>query len=924
MLSDKEIKKKFLEITAKEPDKFYPTKSLKKKGFKRFKCEKCGRYFWSIKHTKVCGDSSCTGGFSFIGNSPAKNKLDYVGVWKTFAKIMNKYGYQEVKRYPVVARWNPTTEFTIASIAAFQPYVVSGEIAPPAQKLVIPQFCLRFNDIDNVGITGAHYTGFIMMGQHAFVPPKDYDIENYFEHIYEWIIEGIGIPPEELKFHEDFWAGGGNFGPCMEFFSRGLEIGNQVYMQYEQVDEKIDKRGYRELGIKVLDMGEGQERAAWFSQGTLTSYETTFPTVLNMIKKKIKFELDSKQEEILKKYIPFSALMNIDDIEQQLLTYGENVGERRVGEMGGEKNYIDILLEIIAKEIKIPKEKLKEIILPLSAIYSIAEHSRALLFAISDGALPSNSGGGYNLRNIFRRAQSFIEKYGWDKKGVSISELCEEHAKYLKPIFPELSENITEVKEITNNELKKFSENKEKAKRIIERIATSEEKHKRISVEKLILLYDSDGIDPYFLKDELKKVGINVSVPDDFYKLISEMHEKRELDIKKKDEEKKQKTQTKRELGFGSVDISDIENTKILYYDNYLLTDFTGQILKVFEIDEKSALVLDQTAFYPTSGGQLHDIGTFALKEDAKKTTNIVNVVDIIKKDGKIIHLIDKKVGWKIGESVKGKIDVDRRLQLAQHHTATHIINGVAKKLLGSHIWQSGASKTTEKARLDITHYESLSDKQLRKIEELSNEMINLNLPVNSKIMKKNLAELEYGMRIYQGGAIPGKDLRIIEIPDLDVEACGGTHVKQTSEIESIKILKSTKIQDGVVRIEFVAGEAAMKEQGKNFEIVAHLIKLFKTNDEKILKERLIELFGLWKKLRKAEKKNKKEEVNELNKRLRLIVDSKYNFEDLKIKEATKIAEKIKDPKNLVEELAKSINSQPTHLINTIKRFIKK
>ena len=163
MLSDKEQKKEFKKIASKNPEKYYAVNYLKKEGFVRKQCSKCSKFFWSTADSNVCGDSSCSGGFRFLEKTPAKNKLEYIEVWKEFSSMFKKFGYTPIKRYPVVSRWNPTTDFTIASIAAFQPFVVSGEVNPPANPLVIPQFCLRFGDIDNVGITMAHHTGFVMM-----------------------------------------------------------------------------------------------------------------------------------------------------------------------------------------------------------------------------------------------------------------------------------------------------------------------------------------------------------------------------------------------------------------------------------------------------------------------------------------------------------------------------------------------------------------------------------------------------------------------------------------------------------------------------------------------------------------------------------------------------------------------------------------
>ncbi len=146
-----------------------------------------------------------------------------------------------------------------------------------------------------------------------------------------------------------------------------------------------------------------------------------------------------------------------------------------------------------------------------------------------------------------------------------------------------------------------------------------------------------------------------------------------------------------------------------------------------------------------------------------------------------------------------------------RHHTATHIINGAAQRVLGPHVWQMGAEKRPDKAHLDISHYKNLSYEEIKKIEELANTIVLENRPIFLRFMKRTEAEKKYGVRIYQGGAVPASVLRIVEIKDWDVEACGGTHLTQTIMTGPIKILGTKKIHDGVVRIEFVAGLEAIK-----------------------------------------------------------------------------------------------------------------
>ncbi len=744
----RDIKAEFKKKAQREPEKHYPVEVLKDEGFERRRCTKCGNYFWSSAERKVCGEPACSGGYTFIGDTPARAKMDYIETWKRFAELFEKFGYTPIPRYPVMARWRDDTDFVQASIYDFQPYCVTGEVEPPANPLVVPQFCLRFNDIDNVGITGRHYTGFVMIGQHAFEPPARYRPDEYLRHIYAWLVEGMRIPKDELQFHEDAWAGGGNLGPSIEYYSRGLEIGNQVYMQYAVVNGSM-----KELAIKVLDMGMGQERPAWFTSATSTSYESTFPSVIKELRRRTGVEMD---DELVRKFLPFSGILDVE-------------------EKGAEAVWAEI-----SKRMRVDAKELKEGILPLAGLYSVADHTRALLLALADGGLPSNVGGGYNLRVLVRRCLDIIARYGWD---ISLPDVLEWHASYLKPQYPELLGAMEEARVILEVERKKYAETREKSRRIVSKL-----KGGRISIGKLVELYDSQGISPEMLVEE----GVRVRIPEDFYAWVAERHDKAE-----------HVARTRKEKEF---DIAGLPRTNILYYDDYALVNFSARVLRIMEGEY---VVLDRTAFYPTSGGQIYDIGYM----------DKCRVVDVFKQGNVIVHRV-KSPAFNEGDEVRCTIDWERRRQLAQHHTATHIVNGVARLLLGEHVWQAGAEKTEEKARLDITHFEALSKEQLAEIERRANETVAQDVEVESALLRRDKAEARFGFRLYQGGAVPGNEVRVVKIGDFDIEACGGTHLHRTSEAELIKIRGSTKIQDGIVRIEYYAGEAAKRfvEKGKEAE----------------------------------------------------------------------------------------------------------
>ena len=828
MIPDKQIKKKFKVEASKNPEKYYPTKALTKLGFFRGQCNKCKTNFWSLdKERKLCGDASCTGSFTFIGNSPATKKLNYLDVWKEFTRIHKKLGYTPIDRYPVVARWRDDVDFVQAGIYDFQPYVVSGEVAPPANPVVEPQFCLRFNDIDNVGITGSHYVGFIMLGEHSFQPPAKFSPEQYVQDHLTWLNEGMGLSNEHITIHEDAWAGGGNFGPCIEFFSCGLEISNQVYIQFEQTET-----GHKELNLKVLDMGQGYERIPWFTQGTSTSYETTFPTVMEKLRKITKVKYN---EKLMKKFLPFAPLLNVDETDN-----------------------VEKVWQNIAKKINVDLEELKSEILPLRALYSIADHSRALLLVLNDGALPSNTGGGYNLRVILRRALGFIDQYNWK---IDLGEVCQWHAEFLQPLFPELMNNLVDVKRVLDVEKIKYESSKQKAKEIVGRLAKG-----KVNEKMLLELYDSHGISPELIKEQ-----VDVDIPSDFYIKVAELHEGKET-VKKK---------VKKEL----IKIENVAETKQLFYDDWKQTKFKAKVLLV---DGKN-VVLDVTYFYATSGGQDHDSGTL----------NEIKVVNVVKQGNYVVHILEKEADFKVGDKVSGEVDFSRREQLTQHHTSAHIVNAAARRVLGNHVNQAGARKTLEKGTLDITHYNSLSSSEIKKIETEANKIVASKIPVRSKFMDRTEAEQLFGMGIYQGGDVPGKKLRIVEIPEVDVEACGGTHLKNTAEADEIKIVTTSKISDAVVRIVYVAGNAVKKIENVETGLLEETAKILNVSLEEV-PGMAQALFTLWKKARKAVKKGK-------------IIDLTFP-----------VVEKMDlSPEELLKETAKIFSTQLEFVPKTALRFLK-
>ena len=748
-----ELKKK----TDKNPEKYYPTSVLENLGFNRSTCKKCKTKYWSVEKRTTCGEPECNDGYSFINNSPTNSKLSYIETWKKYSKHMKKLGYTPIKRYPVVARWRDDTWFTQASIYCFQPYVVSGQVKPPANPLVMSQPSLRFNDIDNVGITGRHYSTHFHLGQHAFVSKEEYDQEKYLSDIISWIKDGAKIPLEEVQFHEDQWGGGGNLGTSLEYFSNGLELGNQVYMKY-----KITPGGYKDLPINILDMGSGQERYPWLTSGNPISYELTMPDSVNYLYKQSGIK---PKKSLWKKFVPLSGKLNIDEVDDIEKTWSN-----------------------ISKRIGYTKEELKSEIYPVSSIYGIADHFRTLLFSSTDGALPSNSGGGYNLRSIFRRSMDLSNKHGIN---FDYKKLLELQSNYLKPQYPELKKNLKTVFKILESEETKYKNNIKNTKKLLNKIVIE-----KLTTSKMIELYDSKGVSPEQIEEIAKTQNKKINIPADFYTKVSEKHEKTMKVLVKEEDESE----------------INVEPTVKLFWADEKLREFEAKVLKIMD----NKVILDKTLFYATSGGQLNDTGYI----------NGCKVMDVYNNGPHIIHEMES-INFKEGDMIIGNINDIRRTNTMRHHTATHVVGGAARIVLGNHVWQGGSDVNQDRGRLDITHYDTLTKNEIKKIEKTANNAIRDKIPVIKEIYPKDQAEKKFGFTLYQGGFVPGSEIRVLHVKGFDAQACGGTHLENTKELKKIRIISSKKVQDGLIRLTYVAGEVANKLESEEKELCNSVMKAF-------------------------------------------------------------------------------------------------
>ena len=769
-------KKELAALFSSNPDRYYKVSLFDKMGFTRKKCAKCEKFFWTLDIARhSCPDHE---NYSFIGKPPTNKHLDYVNAWKETEKFFRSNDHEIVRRYPVVCRWREDLYFTIASIVDFQ-RVIGNQVVfeLPANPLVVPQMCLRFNDIENVGLSGRHYTGFCMIGQTCNADaPGGYWKDKCIDLDFGMLTKGLGIKAEDITFVEDVWMGAGAFGYSLEYFVRGLELGNAVFTEFEG-----DENNYRVMPNKIIDMGAGLERFSWITMGTPTSYDCSFGPIVGKL---VDMTGTDSDQEVLSKYFE-SISLKLDNTTS----------------INSSSNSIRDLKLLIAKEMKIPEEQLSAFVAPYEAIYTISDHIRTLVFAISDGALPSNVGGGYNLRVILRRALSILERLGW-KNIIRVEDIAELHIDYLRQMYPELEEHRQDVKTILQLEASRYSSSRERMNSVAMSLKSSK-KARELTVDDLIRLYESDGITPDFLMEQ----EIIQSVPSTFYTKLAELHT----------------SQISSQDSKPIPGLDGLPSTKSLYYQDESIRHFHAKVLKVVG---GKYIILDQTAFYPRGGGQEPDTGEI---ED-------INVVEVTKQADVIVHKVEGRGRIPAeGQTVHGTVNGTRRDLITKHHTATHVLNSASRNTLGSWVWQNSAFKEESYGRLDITHPSTLTREEVKKIERMANWVVRENHPVIIKTYDRGDAEQQFSFRIYQGGIVPTSNVRIVNINGWDIEACGGTHVKSTGEIGLVKIVKSERIQDGVVRLEFVAGEAAVSYMQQLDSQLASISHTLGSSREKVI-----------------------------------------------------------------------------------------
>ncbi|MEM3085991.1 MAG: alanine--tRNA ligase [Halobacteria archaeon] len=720
---------------------------FKECGYHRKTCGSCGADFWSLDPGRDrCGDAPCVP-YSFIG-APVLQRKSVEQMREAYLSFLESQGHTRLKPYPVVAaRWRDDVLLTNASIYDFQPWVTSGQVPPPANPLAISQPCIRLDDVESVGRSGRHLTSFEMMAHHAFnAPGKEVYWRDETLRLCSEFLWKAGADPAAVTYKEKWWFGGGNAGPSVEVMLGGLEVATLVFM-----DREAHPAGDVELGGQKYRPMERRIVDTGYGLERLAWASQGTPTVY-----------DSVFPEVVRRIQGLAGL----DIEKHRDLLGKVA--RLAGPMGDLRGTtLRELRKRVSKEVGLDADKLERTLEPIESAYAVVDHARTLGWMVRDGVVPSNVHVGYLARLILRRLRRLMDGLGLR---LSVPEVVELH-------FPLGHESL---KEMLEEEGKRYRETLERGRRMVEREIG---KQKRVALDALVEWYDSHGLVPEVVREVAAPLGVTVEVPDDFYSRVAQRHAKRAAVAK--------------ETALPEV---QAPATRRLYYEKPADLAFTAKVTAV----AGQWVALDATAFYPEGGGQPADQGVLAVKGKA------ATVRDVQESKGVVLHRVDHPREFKAGDRVEGEVNAARRIAHTKHHTATHVVLEACRRVLGPHVWQTGAQKGIHSARLDITHFRPLDPEELRRIESVANALLMENLPVEAVFRDRNEAERAHGFGLYQGGIAPGPRIRTVTV-DGNVQACGGTHCESTGVIGSVKILRAERIQDGVERLEYAAGEAALR-----------------------------------------------------------------------------------------------------------------
>ena len=462
----------------------------------------------------------------------------------------------------------------------------------------------------------------------------------------------------------------------------------------EDPDGDIELKGtnFKRMPRSIVDTGYGLERLVWASQGTPTIYEAVFPEAVSFLTKKAGLEQKLETSgDLISENAKLCGVLSID--------YGSDLSKLRqmVLDRLNSQGY-DLSLTDFTSTIE-----------PLEKLFAIVDHSRALAFMFGDGIVPSNVKAGYLARMVLRRTVLLCKDINVPN---ILPEMVQHHIDIFSKSYPDIKQNESRIIDMVNLEIERFSQTLERGRRAVKRALDSG----GINQDKLLELYDSQGLPPSVVSEFSEEQGKSVEVPDGFLAMVADRHVG----------ETEVKVESEREL--------EVKPTKLAFYEDMEKRTFKSNVI----YSDNSSISLESTLFYPEGGGQLGDTGLIEWGNNKSKVTDVQKVGNVV------IHTIEGSIP-PVGVEVTGIIDDDRRSSLSRHHTATHLIGAAAREILGPHVWQAGASKSVDRARLDITHHRRLTREIIESIESRVNSLVLEDHLVNTQFYSREEADKKYG-----------------------------------------------------------------------------------------------------------------------------------------------------------------------------------
>ncbi|RMA95995.1 alanine--tRNA ligase [Hydrogenothermus marinus] len=768
----------------------------------------------------------------------------------SFLEYFKSKDHQIVKSSSIIPETDPTLLFVNAGMVPFKNVFLGLEKRPykrAASCQKVFRVSGKHNDLDNVGYTPRHHTFFEMLGNFSF---GDYFKKEAIEFAWEYLTKVLEIPEERLQvsvFKED-------------------EEAYKIWKEHIGLpEEKIHKLGVEDNFWSMGETGPcGPSSEIYYDKGE----EYGNP--------KLGSDEDNRYLEIWN-----LVFMQYNRDETGRLTPLPNpnidtgMGLERIASVlqGAKSNYeTDLFMPIINWTENISGKKYnpenpKDI--NTISMRVIADHLRAITFLISDGVFPSNEGRGYVLRRILRRALRYGKELGLEKpflyQGIDVV------IDIMKETYPELIGNRNFIKNLVKSEEDRFIKTLRKGMDIFYEIIEKAKKEgrKHITGKEVFTLYDTYGFPVDLIEDIAKDNGFGVDIAE-YYKYLEEQKERARKSWKSQAKEVKPiYIELKNLFGenqFVGYEHLETDDSKVLAI---LKEDKTTDILKE---GEEGEIILDKTPFYAEKGGQVGDKGIIEAEGGLFEVYDTQTPVDgLIVHKGKVVY-----GNIKTNDVVLAKVDKKLRQNTMRHHTATHLLHAALRNILGDHVKQAGSLVSPDILRFDFTHFESLTDEEIEKIEKLVNEEIMKNQPVVCKEMPYDEALRTGAIAIFDEKY--GDVVRVISA-GISVELCGGTHVSRTGDIGYFKILSEYAVSSGTRRIEAVAGEKAVEKAYNEHSLIKQISQVLTANENEILNK----IENLQKKLKETEK-----ELEAIKKKS--IVDKITDILTVKEKEDYKIA----------------------------------